>query len=113
VATLFQQQSVAVLLCEPRSRTSAHQIRLNFLLVAQQGSEALLKPRLGRLTVAKGTGVDLQSLLFATLSKFSEGGNAGSKSFHRDRSEGFEMPAFRKTSLRSRPTAGPTTPGPG
>jgi hypothetical protein len=110
---LFQQPSVSILLGEPRSRTSAHQISLNLLLVSQQRSKALLKPRLGRLTVPKSTCMHLKSLLFAALSQFSEGCDSGSKSFHQDRSEGFEMLAFRKTCLRSPPTAGPTTPGKG
>jgi hypothetical protein len=110
---LLQQPSVSVLLGEPRSRTSAHQISLNLLLVSQQGSKALLKPRLGRLTVPKSTSMNLKSLLFAALSQFSEGCDSGSESFHQDRSEGFELLAFMKTCLRLSPTAGSTTPGKG
>jgi hypothetical protein len=110
---LLQQQSVSVLLCQPRSPTSAHQISLNLLLMSQEGSKALLKPRLGRLTVPKSTSMNLKSLLFAALSQFSEGCDSGSESFHQDRSEGFEMLAFMKTCLRLSPTAGPTTPGKG
>jgi len=81
---LFEQHSITVLLRQPGRRTTIQQIGLNILVVLEERTEAGLQAIFGRLAGSQCAGMNLQRLVFATLTQLSEGRDTGSESFHRN-----------------------------
>jgi hypothetical protein len=81
---LFKQQPVSILLSQTGRRTTVQQISLNIPLMLNERTEAGLQAIFGRLAVSQCSGVNLQGLIFATLTQLPEGRDTGSESFHQD-----------------------------
>lgn len=81
---LFEQRTVSVVLRQPGRRTTLQQFSLDILSVTQERTEAGLQTVLGRPSGSEGAGMDLQRLLFTTLTELFEGRDSGSESFHRN-----------------------------
>lgn len=81
---LFKQQAISVLLSQTGRRTTVQQISLNIPLMLNERTKAGLQAIFGRLAVSQCAGVNLQGLIFATLTQLPEGRDTGSESFHQD-----------------------------
>lgn len=100
---LLEQPSIAILLDQPGCRAAAHQVGLDFLLMARERLKTGPQAFLGRLTGPECAGVNLQGLVFATLPKLPEGVDTGSETFHRDTNPDLDMGLFMTIAPRSRP----------
>lgn len=81
---LFKHHAVSVLLSQTGRRTTVKQISLNIPLMLNERTKAGLQAIFGRLAVSQCAGVNLQGLIFATLTQLPEGRDTGSESFHQD-----------------------------